>query len=63
MKNYCVGIRIEGRYYTTVSANSIEEAKEKATNDYYDADFGELEVVDMNLVNVEDDKGDIVWEC
>ena len=37
---YDVAIRVDGRYYVTVDASSLEEAKQKASEKAEDADFG-----------------------
>lgn len=42
MRKYCVGYKVEGRYYAYVEAESVDEAREKAKEEFYDADFGEL---------------------
>lgn len=62
-KSYLVSFRVDGRYVVEVYAKDVESAKEKATQEYMDADFGELgEVVDDEIVTVEDEHGNIVWE-
>lgn len=43
MRKYCVGYKVEGRYYAYVEAESVDEARKKAEEEFYDADFGELE--------------------
>ena len=49
-KTYYVTIKISGEYIAEVNATSFEEAKEKAINAYYDADFGSL--TDINADEV-----------
>ena len=64
-KTYCVGYRVEGRYYAYVEAESVEEARELAQRKFYDANFGELEDIgdcDTKQINVSDEQGDILWE-
>lgn len=60
--NYWVTMRIEGRYVVGVHADNIEDARIKATEEYWVADFGELEVVDGEEIIIEDSNGDFVWE-
>lgn len=50
---YVVGMTIKGRFNCTVRASSIEEAKEKATLCYGEADFGQLEDCEETLVYAE----------
>lgn len=54
---YYVTMAIDGRFTCAVDADNFEEAKEKARNEYYDADFGELECIDAEAVNAEDESG------
>ena len=64
-KTYCVGYRVEGRYYAYVEAESMEEARELAQGSFYDANFGELEDIgdcDTRQINVSDEQGNILWE-
>lgn len=56
---YYVTYAIDGRYTAEVEADSIEEAKKKAEEKYYDADFGDLECVDAYPVNCEDEDGNL----
>ena len=53
-REYEVGLRVEGRYYTKVKASSFEEARELAIDNYSDADFGELEDIDCDVINAVD---------
>lgn len=65
MKEYCVGYKVEGRYYAYVEAESVDEAREKAKEEFYDADFGELEDIgncETEQINVSDEDGNVVWE-
>ena len=59
---YYVGYRIKARFYTEVEADSIEEAMQKADENYIDADFGVAEDIDGEQVVVEDEDGNYVWE-
>ena len=61
-KEYYVTFRIDGRYTTKVTGSSLEEAKEKATDNYVDEDFGALECIDADIVIIEDDGGNYVYE-
>ena len=65
MRKYCVGYKVEGRYYAYVEAESVDEARKKAKEEFYDADFGELEDIgncDTEQINVSDEDGNVVWE-
>lgn len=60
-----VTYRIEGRYTAEVEAGSLEEARKKAEEAYYNADFGELhDVGDCNTEQIyaTDANGNFVWE-
>lgn len=52
---YCVTMRVEGRFTCEVEAESIKEAKMKASQKYYDSDFGVLEYIDADFIEVEGD--------
>ena len=58
LHEYDVSCKIEGRFHVTVKAKSLKEAAEKASNAYYDADFGDLEESDMELVHIINEKGE-----
>ena len=60
--DYYVTFRIDGRFVTKVTAENLEEAKKEALEQYYDADFGVLECVDSDIVVVEDEQGNYVYE-
>ena len=49
-KKYYVTVKISGEYIAEVEAASFEDAKEKAIDAYYDADFGDLTEIDANEV-------------
>lgn len=64
-KKYCVGYKVEGRFYAYVEARSVSEAKELAQNEFYNADFGDLEDIGdcgTEQINVSDEEGNILWE-
>ena len=56
---YYVTMAIEGRFTCGVEANGLDEAKEKAIEEYYDADFGVLECIEAQVVNAEDENGNL----
>lgn len=49
-KKYYVTVKVSGEYIAVVKAKSFEDAKEKAIDAYYDADFGDLAEIDANEV-------------
>ena len=55
---YTVSIHVRGRYLTTVRAISIEQAKERAENNFSEADFAELTDVDGDVYSVETEDGE-----
>lgn len=59
---YYVTYKIEARFVTEVEAESIEEARAKASNSFSDADFGAAEDIDGEEIIVEDANGNYVWE-
>lgn len=62
MKMY-VNMRIEGCFIAEVEANTPEEAIEKSIDNYYEANFGELTDIDRDVVSVEDENGNFLYEC
>ena len=60
-KVFYVTFRIEGRYVAKVLAKSLEEALDKAEDEYCSADFGVLEVIEGEPIIVEKDE-EFVWE-
>lgn len=55
---YYVTYAVDARFVAKVEADSIEEAMEKAEVEYMDDDFGDIDdVVDVEIVTVEDEKG------
>lgn len=51
---------LEARYHVAVEANTLAEAKERATTAFSEEDFGEAEDIDMEFVNFTDSNEDIV---
>lgn len=62
MNKYFVRMKIDARYTTEVEADSIEEAKEKAEENFSNADFGEASDIDGDVVVIEDPDGNYVYE-
>lgn len=60
---YWVTYKIDARYIAEVEANSIAEALDKGLDKYYEADFGEAEMIDAEETYVEDENGNFVWEA
>lgn len=56
---YYVGIAVDGRVYIEVEANDLNEAREKANDIMMDTDLGQLECIDWNVINAEDEKGNL----
>lgn len=52
MKNYIVTIQIDARYEEEIEANSPEEAIAMAKEAFFDADLGEIEIVDYSAPSV-----------
>lgn len=61
-ENYYVTLRVDARYQTEVQAENVEEAKEKAMSNWFDADIGDLEETEGEIVCVENEEGDFVYE-
>ena len=59
---YYVTYKVEARYIAEVEADSLEEAMNKAEEEYIDADFGEAEDIDGEAIIVEDESGNFIWE-
>lgn len=59
---FFVTFAVDGRFVAEVEADSVEEAKAKASSKYLDANFGDIEAVDGEVISVEDADGDFVWE-
>jgi len=56
--NYC----INARYVAEVDAEDVEDAKRKAYGEYIDADFGMAADIDGEIISIEDENGNYVWE-
>ena len=61
MKFY-VTYKIDARYVVEVEANDLKAAREKASEMFAEADFGEAQDIDGEPIIVEDEHGDFVWE-
>jgi|GEM_PF-6713050 len=61
-KDYYVTFAANVRYVAAVRASSLEEAKKFAQNDFEAACFGKLEFVDSDLIMVEDEDGNYLYE-
>lgn len=59
---YYITYKIEARYIAEVEADNLEEAMKKAESKYLDADFGEAGDIDREMIVVEDEKGNFVYE-
>lgn len=59
---YYITYKIEARYTAAVEAASLDEAKEIADEQFWEADFGEAEDIDGEVVYVEDEKGNRLEE-
>lgn len=61
-QNYYVTLRVEARYITKVEANDIDEAKQLAMDNWIGADIGDLEDTTGEVVVIEDETGDYIYE-
>ena len=61
-QNYYVTLRVEARYITKVEANDIDEAKQMAMDNWIGADIGDLEDTTGEVVVIEDETGDYIYE-
>ena len=59
---YYVTFKVDARYIAAVDANNIEEAKEKAAEEFSNADFGEANTIDGDMIIIENENGDYIWE-
>ena len=60
---YYVTYKIDARYIAEVEADSLEEAFEKADDEYCEADFGVAEeIVGEEIIFIENENGNYVWE-
>ena len=61
-QNYYVTLRVEARYITKVEANDIDEAKQMAMDNWIGADIGDLEDTTGEVVVIENETGDYIYE-
>ena len=61
-KAFYVTYKVTGEYVTKVEAESVEKALKEAEENYYSANFCELQNIDGKAVIVEDEEGNFVWE-
>lgn len=61
-QHYYVTMKVEGRFIAKVFAENIKKAKNLATSQYMDADFGKLRDIDGDCIMVEDVNGNYLWE-
>ena len=59
---YYVTYEIRAYYVAEVEADNLEEAKRKASEDFFDADFGMGENIDGEQIIIEDENENIIWE-
>lgn len=59
---YYVTYKIDARYIAEVEADNLDEAMEKAEEEFVDAYFGAAEDIDGEKIIVEDENGNYVWE-
>ena len=59
---YYVTLKIEARYVVGVEADNVDDARDRAIDEYMDADFGEAQDIEAEPIVVEDDLGNYVWE-
>lgn len=62
MSEMYVTMRVDARYTVKVNAESAEEARKKAEEAFFDADFGEAHDIEGEPVMVEDSDGNYLWE-
>lgn len=61
-QNYYVTLRVEARYITKVEANDIDEAKQLAVDNWIGADIGDLEDTTGEVVVIENEARDYIYE-
>ena len=59
---YYITYKIEARYVAEVEADNLKQAMKKAESEYLDADFGEAGDIDGEMIVIEDEKGNFVYE-
>ena len=62
MATHYVTIHLTGSYNVEVEATSIEDAKNKALEAFFDADFGQADEVDGEVFCIEDGNGKRLFE-
>lgn len=60
---YFVTFKVYGYYTAKVKADSISDAMRAGTAAYQEASFGELSYIDSNIMTVEDDDLNEVWNA
>lgn len=63
MQDYYVTFAIDGRYTVKVEANCLDAAEENAQTFFEAENFGPLDFVGSKIITVEDEHGNIVYEC
>ena len=59
---YFVQYRIDAYFTAEVEADSYEDAKKQAETKLYEADFGEAEEIESELIYVEDEETNVLYE-
>lgn len=62
LEKYTVGLAVEGRVYVDIKARGLDGAVESASAEVCDYDFGPLECIEWDEVNVEDSRGSL-YRC
>jgi hypothetical protein len=58
---YYVTYAISAYYVAEVDADNLEEARKKAEDKYYEADFGDATEIEADQIMVEDKDDNILW--
>lgn len=59
---YYITYKIEARYIVEVKADNLEEARNKASKEFFNADFGVAESIKGKDIIIEDEHGNYIWE-
>ena len=60
---YCYVIyKVEARYIAEVEADNLEEARNKANEEFFNTDFDIAEDINAEDIIVEDENGNYVWK-
>lgn len=59
---YYLTYAIDARFIAAVEADNLDEALKKAEDLYGDADFGEIDAIGKEIIMIEDENGDYVYE-